>query len=253
MRCFALFGYLLLVLTTTPLYGLQEPTSPLAPLIKTLYQLAKGHKDDPTHPIPIVAIGGCPGVGKTFLTDLLLMDLRARGICCLALHLDDFNLSAEERRKIGTEWDWRHVQLEALHDTLSSISQHAQQIEKPTYNQLTGLVNTETLSLKDIHLILFEGLYALCSKPPLHFFSYCTLGIFLQATPQDIYRWKWEREQKKTHPRTLEAFNRHMQSLLSEYEQHIEYSQQNATFLLTKDSHHSYFLSPQTLTPLPKN
>lgn len=241
MRFIVLFCYVAFALATQSLQALQNQT--LEPLVEVLYQLAKEHQDHPERPIPIVAIGGCPGVGKTFLTHLLMTDLQEKGIPCLALHLDDFNLSAEERKKLGTEWDWRHVQLILLHETLSSISQHAYQVTKPTYNQVSGQVDTETLFLQNIHLILFEGLYALCSEPPLHFFSYCALGVFLQAAPEDIYCWKWEREQKKMHPRTLEAFSSHMRALFSEYQQHIEYSQKNASFLLQKDHAHHYFLS----------
>ena len=195
---------------------------------------------------PLIAIGGCPGVGKTYLTKNLLIELQERGIHCIILPLDHFNLSPEERKKFGTEWDIRHFKAAELHNCMASIFSGEKYVRKPTCNQLTGEIGTEFLELNHIDLILFDGLYALCSKPPLNFFDYCFMGVFLEANESDIYSWKWEREQKKTQPRTPGQFVKHMEALLLEYHQNIEYSKKNAFFIIRKDTNHNYELEIQT-------
>lgn len=210
----------------------------LTPLVKSLVDIAEHHQKDSAKAIPLIAIGGCPGVGKTHLTKSLLSILQEQGVHCLALHLDHFNLSPEERKKIGTEWDMRHLKVSELHSCLASIFSGEKLIKKPSCDQLTGQIGVEFLDLNHIDLILFDGLYALCSNPPLNFFDYCLIGIFLEANESDIYKWKWEREQKKAQPRTPEQFLKHMEAILLEYRQNIEYSKANASFIIRKDSQH---------------
>lgn len=68
--------------------------------------------------------------------------------------------------------------------------------------------------------------------------------MFLEAEEVDIYKWKWEREQKKSRPRTSEEFERHMSALIEEYAKNIFYSKANALFLIKKDSFHHYEIEP---------
>lgn len=222
--------------------GLKGTEAKLQPLIDALIEIAEVHQQDPTKAVPLIAIGGCPGVGKTYLTKNLLAKLQESGVNCIALPLDHFNLSPEERKKIGTEWDIRHFKVRELHECLASIFSAEKHVQKPTCNQLTGEIGTEVLVLNNIDLILFDGLYALCSNSPLNFSDYCSFTIFLEAAEADIYTWKWEREQKKTQPRTPEQFARHMEALLLEYHQNIEYSKKNANVIIRKDSNHNYEL-----------
>lgn len=225
--------------------GLEARFESLRPIVNTLVDIAENHKQDSSKAVPIIAIGGCPGVGKTYLTKILLTELQESGVNCIVLPLDHFNLSPEERKKIGTEWDIRHFKARELYDCLASIFSGEKNIKKPTCNQLTGKIGAEVLDLNNIDLILFDGLYALCSKPPLNFFDYCLEGVFLEADESDIYKWKWEREQKKIQPRTPEQFAKHMKALFIEYHQNIEYSKENASFIIRKDSNHNYELEIQ--------
>lgn len=233
-----------------PLYfissGLSGEETKLQPLVDALMEIAAAHKQDASKPVPLIAIGGCPGVGKTYLTNSILVNLKQCGVNCIVLPLDHFNLSSKERKKIGTEWDIRHFKVQELHECLASIFLGEKCVPKPTCNQLTGETGKEVMSLNDIDLILFDGLYALCSKSPLNFFDYCSLGIFLEAEEADIYAWKWEREQRKTKPRTPEQFVKHMEALLLEYHQNIEYSKKDANFIIRKDSNHNYELEVQS-------
>lgn len=228
----------------------KENLQPLAPLLEYLTQVAEDYKINSNHPVPIVGIGGCPGVGKTYLTQNLLLQLREKGISCTVIPLDHFNLSPQDRKKIGTEWDIRHFKATELHNCLTSIFSGEKHVKKPTCNQLTGEIGTEFIDLNNIDLILFDGLYALCSESPLHFFDYCFMGIFLEANESDIYSWKWEREQKKAQPRTQEQFVQHMEALLLEYHQNIEYSKKNAFYIIKKDSSHNYQLEIQDTNKL---
>lgn len=214
-------------------------------LINSLIDIAEYHKQDRSKAVPLIAIGGCPGVGKTYLTKKLLLELEKNEVNCVMLPLDHFILSPEERKKIGTEWDIHHFNAAELHNCLASIFSGKKQIKKPTCNQLTGEIGLELLDLNNIDLILFDGLYALCSEPPLNFFDYCFKGIFLEANESDIYNWRWEREQKKMQPRTVQQFVKHMEVLLLDYHQHIKYSKKNAFYIIKKDTHHNYNLEIQ--------
>lgn len=222
--------------------GLSGTETKLQRLYDALIEIAEEHKQDPSKPVPLVAIGGCPGVGKTYFTKNLLADLQESGVHCTTLSLDHFNLSPQERRNIGTEWDIRHFKVKELHDCLASILSGRKCIHKPTINQITGEMGAEVLILDNINLILFDGLYSLCSKPPLNFFDYCSAGIFLEAAESDVTAWKWERELKKKQPRTPEQFAKHMEVLLLDYRQNIEYSKKDADFIIRKNSDHNYEL-----------
>lgn len=217
-------------------------------LVQHLAEIANQHDGAPLEPIPIVGIGGCPGVGKTYFTRELAGLLREKGIRPLILPLHHFNLSPTERKEIGTEWDVRHFKMADLHHVLSIIHRGEKWIKKPTCDQLTGEIGEEILSLDDVDLILFEGLYALCSESPVDYFKYCELGIFLEARASDIFVWKWEREQKKVHPRTPEQFLKHINALFEEYRKNIEYSKKNASFLIEKDKTHRYHLEIRALS-----
>jgi uridine kinase len=243
MRCFIHLLCLPLVFFSLAFKGTDDAVvQTLSPFLVHLKEIAETHKKDRSQPIPIVAIGGCPGVGKTHLAKALLGTLQSQGVYCIVLPLDHFNLSLKERKALGTEWDCNHLKHSELHHCLSSIASGENQVTKPICNQLTGKVSTEVMDLSEIDLILFEGLYALCTRPPLNFFDYCLEGIFLEAEEVDVYRWRWEREQKKLEPRTLEQFIKHFSCLLEDYRNTISYSKNNAHFLIRKDSDHTYHL-----------
>lgn len=217
-------------------------TDSLQELKNYLYNVATEHRNHPSSAVPIIAIGGCPGVGKSYLAKMLVMDLEEKGFHAVVLPLDHFNLSPQERKKIGTEWDIRHFKPDELTTVLQAIANGQKNMQKPTCNQLTGEIGSEQLDLQEVDLVLFDGLYALCSCPPLNFFPFCQSGIFLEAETASIYAWKWEREQKKSTPRTPEQFLKHMAALMADYEENIAYSKENAQFLINKDSDHQYQL-----------
>lgn len=222
----------------------EEFSENLSPVINHLINKSKCHKQDPSRPIPIVAIAGCGGVGKTYFANLIMQRLKKEGVQCAILPFDDFLLSPEERRKLGTQWDLNHIRCDKLHDVFSQILSKEKWIKKPTYNPLKKEVGSEIWDLQGCDLILFEGLYALCTHPPVNFFAYCDSGIFLEADEADIFTWKWNRELQKDSPRSPQQFAKHMEAYLSDFSTTIAYSRSNATFIIQKDSKHQYSLIP---------
>ncbi|GGW66494.1 kinase [Alishewanella tabrizica] len=66
----------------------------LQKLIKALVQ----------QPLPaVVGISGAQGTGKSTLAQLLVTELTHRGICCAAVSLDDYYLTASERQQLATK------------------------------------------------------------------------------------------------------------------------------------------------------
>lgn len=245
--CLTLISFTLL----SPPHSKAEETisKALSPILEYLTDIASQHQQNSSEPVPIIAIGGCPGVGKTYLTQFLLSSLQAKGVKCFALPLDHFNLPLEERKKIGSTWDYRHLKIIELHHFLAETCHGKKILEKPIYDQMTGEMGSELVDLTNINLVLFEGLYALCSESPLNFFDYCRGGIFIEAKESDIVKWRWEREQKRTHPRTDEELKKHIAALLEEFHQRIAYSKKNATFVIKKDSSHGYIIENNSQAP----
>lgn len=219
--------------------------SRLMPLLDYLTDVANHHRKNSTESIPIIAIGGCPGVGKTYLSQILAKELQQKGMRCAILQLDDFVLSPEEFLKLGVESDQNHrwFKRDALHECLSSINSNVRLLELPTRDQRTQEVGSRVLDLSECDLLIFEGSYALCTREPLHFFTYATAGVFIEAAADDIYQWKWEREQMRMVPRTAEKFAKSMEIVFSDFNQHIAYSIQNAQFVIRKDHQHLYTLA----------
>ena len=55
----------------------------------------------------IIAIGGCPGVGKSTLSQLVQAELAELGIISAIINLDHYGLSQEERKQFASELDPR--------------------------------------------------------------------------------------------------------------------------------------------------
>lgn len=204
----------------------QLPAS-LDPLMRDLITLSQSKK------LSVVGIGGCPGIGKTHLTQLLFQELKRSGVSCAVVHFDDWT-NPPDKREDG------YFNLKGIHDFFSSFSQGMLQIEKPVYNEFSGQHSNETLDLRRIDLIIFEGLVALSSDPSFNYFSYCNLGIYIDASRDDIWRWKRERPSSKS--RTDVEFEEHMRAVFEYHDKNIEPSKNNASWIVRKDSNHNYTL-----------
>lgn len=219
----------------TPLQGEMQP------LVEAISQVIK-HKDqkqkDKT--LSIIAIGGCPGVGKSTFAKTLQSELKQLGFTSVIIGLDHYGLSQKERKQFKSELDPRRIAWDKLHDTLRSIQKGDTEIVKPVINQLTKEMGEERLDLRHVDCVLFEGAYSLADFPPMDFLQYIDFGIYLETALENIYDWKWQRELKKASPRSAEAFFHHMEEIVRDFAFHVYPTKKNADCVLEIDCEHHY-------------
>ena len=148
---------------------LPSQLQPLKPLLDDLCALAKKHHNNPHQKIPVAAIGGCPGIGKTHLSKLLLEELQRQNISCAIVHFDDWT-RPPETRKVGKANDY--FNLEGVHQFFQALSSGSRFIAKPVIDETTDQHGVEYLNLNDVDLILFEGLICLSSEVDTNYISY---------------------------------------------------------------------------------
>lgn len=225
----------LLILTT-----LAHASSSFEDLEQTIAQMAQNKSGSPL----IVAIAGCPGVGKTTIASMLKRELSAQGISTLIISLDNYGLSPEARKQFTSELDPRRIQWNLVHDNLKAILSGELSITKPTINQQTKRMGFETLDLKGIQCIIFEGQYTLSDVPPMNYRPYADLAIFLESSLENIYDWKWEREFKKPNPRSDAEFLHHMRAIIEDFIFHTYPSRKNADYVILFDHLHQFQIFP---------
>jgi len=201
---------------------------------------------------PIIAIGGCPGVGKSTLAHLIQAELAELNTNSVVIGLDHYGLSQSDRKQLSGELDPRRIQWYKIHQTLTSICQGQTEIIKPIINQLTKERGEETLHLENIDCVLFEGAYTLSDLPPMNFLEYADLTIYLETSLENIYDWKWQRELKKASPRPSQDFFKHMTEIVNDFAFHVYPTKKNADFLIQIDDFHHYSVTsdfPKTPEP----
>jgi uridine kinase len=191
----------------------------------------------------MIAIGGCPGVGKSTISQLLQAELSELGVASAIISLDHYGLSLNERKQFASELDPRRIQWNKLHNTLTSICEGENEIIIPTFNQLTTERGQKILQLANVDCILFEGLYALGDFPPMDLLQYADLAIYLETSLENIYDWKWQRELKKSSPRSPEFFFNHMMEIVKDFAFHVYPTRKNADFIIDVDFFHHYSIS----------
>jgi len=214
----------------------------LNPVMSDLLNLAQEHTKFPIQKIPVVGIGGCPGVGKTTITNLLAQQLKTHGVRCVTIRFDDWTNPAESRQN-------GYFDLQGVHGFFQSYSQGFDQIKKPVVNEFTDEHSTEIVDLRDVDLILFEGLIAVSRKEPdMNYSQYCDRTIFIEGTPEDITRWK--RDRPTSVQRTEQEFADHMKAVFAYHRENIEPFKPNATWLIRKKIDHSYELGSSYEKPV---
>jgi uridine kinase len=177
----------------------------------------------------IVAIGGCPGVGKSTLSQLLQAELSELGIVSVIISLDHYGLSQSERKQFTSELDPRRIQWQKLHNTMTSIGMGEKEIIKPTINQLTKEMGHETLQIAKV--------------PPMNYLQYADIAIYLETALENIYDWKWQRELKKSTPRSQQSFYNHMMEILKDFAFHVYPTRKNADYIVSIDFYHHYSIT----------
>jgi len=205
----------------------------LAPIAQELARLAQDHAKCPSQKIPVIGIGGCPGIGKTIFTKVLSQELQKQGISSTTVLFDDWTNPAESRQK-------GYFDLEGIHTFFQNFMKSQQSIQKPTSAEFEDLYSTEVLDLSRVDIILFEGCFTLCGKDPMNYIQYCDKGIYLDAEDADISRWK--RERPSTVQRTNEEFAEHMRNTFNAHREYIAPFKSQATWVVHKAPDHSYSL-----------
>jgi uridine kinase len=126
---------------------------------------------------------------------------------------------------------------------LTSVCEGQNEIVKPTINQLTKEMGQETLQLANVDCVLFEGSYTLGDFPPMNFLQYADLAIYLESSLENIYDWKWQRELKKSSPRSPQSFFNHMMEILKDFAFHVYPIRKNADYIVHIDFFHHYLIT----------
>lgn len=221
----------------SPYDSIQLPAFPasLDPLASDLHALAREHSQNSDQKIPVVGIAGCPGVGKTTITNLLAKKLRSEGISCVVIRFDDWT-NPKEARQNG------YFNLQGVHDFFQAFLKRQARIEKPVDDEFSDRQWREVVDLTQVDLILFEGLFALSrQEPALNYSQYCDKGIFVDASETDITDWKMKRPGAPE--RTEEEWKEHMAQVFACYHASIEPFKSDAAWIVSKDAHHGYNLS----------
>ncbi len=232
-----------LVLTFSPFFGHScedSHSEELKQITEEIKKIISQKKQSNDHAAVIVAIGGCPGVGKSAIANILQAELDKQTISSLVIRLDHYGLSQEHRKQFSNELDPRRIQWSKIHETMTNIKQCKEKITKPTIDQITKVMDNEILVLNNISCVLFEGAYTLCNFIPMNYQDYTDLGIYLETSLENIYDWKWERELKKPKPRTEKAFLLHMKAILDDFAFHVYPSRKNADYIIQIDQSHHY-------------
>lgn len=193
--------------------------------------------------IPIIAIAGCPGVGKTTFATQLLQELAQKNIHSVILSFDDFGKTQEEKKGLRNELDIMRIRWDNLHSVIEEITLGRSQIKTPKINQLTKERTEEILNLDEVDLILFEGMYTLSNNEAINLQPYIDLGIYMETTTENICRWKWEREKKKTVSRSLEQFEAHMALIFEDFVRFVYPTKQNADWVVFANDQHDFMVS----------
>lgn len=222
--------------------ALQPDAESLKPIVDQIQRVAtEGNVHSQAARAPrIVAIGGCPGVGKSTLAHSLQQELSRLGIASLVIGLDHYGISQEARRAFVNELDPRRIQWSLLHETLTDIKSGKVLVTKPVIDQLTKEMGEETLDLRAVDIVLFEGAYSLGDFSPMDFMPYIDFAIYLETPLENIYNWKWEREFKKTVQRSPAAFFQHMMSIVEDFALHVYPTRKNADYIIDIDDSHNY-------------
>jgi D-glycerate 3-kinase len=121
-----------------PEYYLQQASIWFDPIIETLIQ----HHYSAGRTL-VVGINGCQGSGKTTLADYLCTCLQAKGLRSIAISIDDFYLTRQQRQQLATDvhplLSTRGVpgthDLELALETLQQLSQDSGQVKVPRFNK----------------------------------------------------------------------------------------------------------------------
>jgi len=211
----------------------------MSPIIKQAKSLVINHRLNKTDGKPFVAVAGCTAVGKSYFSEQLVHALNKEKVKAAILHLDDFM----EPLAVKNPLFHPHLDYVKAHAVIQEILDGAISIVKPTWD-LSGaefFKTTNTLDLKDIDLIVFEGEFTLCDSDSYDFLKYSSLRILMDAENDDLINWNWDRK-RGIKEKTKEEFTTGVLRGLIHYRDHIAPTIKYAQYLVLQNKNHEYTL-----------
>ena len=186
----------------------------------------------------VIGIGGRSGVGKSTFAAALQDRLNTARFNALLIGADDFFKAPEERRHLG-EWGPHHLRLDEARRVLTAIKSGETSVRTQRYRRKpTKDLYDWQLSLDGIHVVIFEGLYAVSSDPALgSFLEFVDLPLFMKAREEDCKRWRFQQESEKPVSKSSDDMERHWaEGILPDTESNVNPSEANAEILIQVDS-----------------
>ena len=120
-----------------------------------------------TKRIYTIAIGGESGSGKSEISLAIYNELKKHGIISVILGQDDYYFlppkTNSEKRRTDPDWLGPHneVNLDLLGKNLSDARQGKSRITKPLIDYEANKIETQTIDLQDVKVVIAEGTYTL--------------------------------------------------------------------------------------------
>jgi len=216
----------------------------LAPIIERAKKLADEHKQNRSNPIPIIAVAGSKGSGKSYCAHHLYQILLDGGCNVFLLKQNGF-IPFKEIDSQGLAVEPR-MRWHELTDVLKKITAGTHKIDIPFRDKSSRpfTIGHETSDFTDIDLVIFDGTFSLTDVTTYNFFSYATFGVFIKTSDENLQTWRWQRHTKKPlqAQKTKEQFDRDWMHDMEIYRKYVLPTEQNATFIISKDAEHRYTL-----------
>ncbi len=150
---------------------------------------------------------GLQGVGKTTLSTATKTELEKQGKRVVVIQEDWFIKDPEVRKFIDAEWDENHIRIDALRIVLEKILFGEKEISFSRYfRSPTRRVAEDVLDLKDVDIVIVEGLHVLSREKRLSLLGdFVDFALFLDAPREQIKEWRLQQENEKDQPRSLDT------------------------------------------------
>lgn len=213
----------------------------IQPVIDQAKKVALHTINDTSKPMPIIAIAGGPGAGKSYFTQKLQHILSQQGHSVAIIEQDNFLLYNETGFDVLTDINPR-LKWKQLDQTLQEVSSRKHNILLPFRNKTVRPFTTEykTISFADTDLVLFDGKYALSGPETFNFFAHCSFGIFIDTHPDNMTSWKKARELNRPGhiQKEKNLFDEKMMWGMDMYQKYILPTKKNASFVIYHDEKH---------------
>ena len=218
------------------------------PIIAQAKKLASDAAQNTTTPMPIIAIAGGPGAGKTYFTQQFQEILSQEGHSVSIIEQDNFLLYNETGFDVLTDINPR-LKWKQLNQTLQEVAARKGNVLLPFRNKTERPFTTEykTVSFAHTELVLFDGKHALSGPETFNFFSHCTFGIFIDTNIENMASWKEARELARPSQiqKEQELFDKQMLWGLEIYRNYILPTKKNASFVIYHDQTHTISLAKE--------